>query len=199
MAEVIIPVGFGSCAIRFRDSASGKVSSVTWGYELPDGTSAPDNAALIHEACVETGSLMAAPQFAAATYFQSVYVLEHIPAGFRSFELAVDLLGTRTGGQIAPPQVAVGMRKKGALVGKRQRGRIYLPNSYLIATDWLQAGYLTPTRTTQLETCGAVLMGELTSRDVPMYLLHTHPDDVPTQVLLLQPAPILRSQRRRLP
>lgn len=198
MAEVIIPVGFGSAAIRMLDAAEGKIVSFTFGYKLVPGSTAFDHAALIRDALTEPGSLLIPVNYGAGSYFQSVYVLEHVAGGFRSAELVVQILGTRSGGVMAPPQVSIGLKKKTEFVGKTQRGRMYLPAVFILYNDYTEAGRVATARFTTLTNSAAVLLGELADRGVNMQLLHTSPDDPPSEVLLLEVAQILRTQRRRL-
>lgn len=199
MAEVIIPVNYGSAAIRMLDAAEGKVTSFTFGYSVPASSTAADNALAIKDALQATGSLLGVTQYAAGTYFNSVYVLEHVTGGFRSFELPVAVLGTRSGGAVAPPQTSLGLKKQTAFVGKTQRGRMFLPAMFLLVADYTEAGRPSAGRVTSINNCAAVLLGELTSRSVDMQLLHTSADDPPSPVLLLTAAGVLRTQRRRLP
>jgi hypothetical protein len=95
--------------------------------------------------------------------------------------------------------VAVGIQKKCAFVGKRQRGRLFLPANFLLANDYVERGSPTALRVSQLETAATVMLANLFTATLPMYLLHTHPDDAPTIVQDLKCAPVLRTQRRRLP
>lgn len=199
MADVIIPTGFGSCAIRMLDVAEGKLTSFTWGYIMDETNTAEENAQRIRDALTFTGSLLSVVNYAAGTYFESVYVLEHALGGFRSAEVPVHILGTRSGAGVAPPQTALGMRKKTAFVGKRRRGRIYLPAMFLLSTDYTEGGRLAAPRQSTINASAAIALTQLNVAQVGMYLLHTHPDDAPDSVASLEASSILRTQRRRLP
>lgn len=199
MSEVIIPVDHGSCSVRMLDAAEGKIVSWTFGYHLATLPTALENAETIRDALTLTGSICDEPQYGAGTYLSSVYVLEHVAGGFRSAEVLVNQLGTRSGAALAPPQTAIGMKKKTEFVGKRRRGRIYLPAMYLLSTDFTEAGRLATARESTINGAAAVFLGELAAGGVPMRLLHTHPDDAPDVVVELQAAHVLRTQRRRLP
>jgi len=199
MAEVVIPVNYGSCAMRMLDSAEGKITSWTFGYHLATLPTAIENAQSIRDAAIFTGSICAPPQYAAATYLESVYVLEHVSGGFRSAEVAVHQVGTRGGSAVAPPQTALGLRKRTEFVGKTRRGRIYLPAMYLLTSDYLESGRVGDTRLSTINAAAAIFLTQLGLGAVPMRLLHTAIDLVPDDVLTLTAAPILRTQRRRLP
>lgn len=199
MAEVIIPVNHGSCAMRMLDSAEGKITSWTFGYHLATLPTALENAQTIADSAMLGSSICAPNQYAAATYLESIYVLEHVSGGFRSAELPIHQVGTRTGAAVAPPQTALGLRKRTEFVGKTRRGRIYLPAMYLLATDYLESGRVTDTRLSTINTSALNFLTALGANGVPMRLLHTAADQAPDVVTQLVAAPILRTQRRRLP
>lgn len=199
MAEVTIPIGFGSAAVRVLDSAEGKITSFTFGIISPDLVTAEDSANAILGALTFTGSLMAPAQYAAACYLESVYVLVHKAAGFQSFELPAHIVGTRSGSPVCPPQTALGMKKRTAFVGKTRRGRLYLPAPFLLINDVFESGRLASARMTTINAGAVVFLSELNTNQAAMYLLHTDPAEAPDFVETLTASEILRTQRRRLP
>lgn len=199
MADVIIPPTYGLAVIKHQSANVGKIATVTWGYQFPTGSTTADNASLIATAITDPTGLFAASKMAAGSVLTSVYVLENRAGVHGSFEVPVNLAGTRTGGAVPTPQVAVGVKKGTFRAGKAFRGRFYLPNSWLIAGDFLSDGTLTGTRQGQLQTAASLTLDALQTADVQMFLLHTAADDIPTVVSSLQIASVVRTQRRRLP
>jgi hypothetical protein len=199
MADVIIPSGYGLCVVKHLAANVGKTSTVTWGYTLPVSGTASDNALLIRDAITDTTALFDDTQMAAGSVLTDIYVLENRAGVHTSYDLPVNLAGTRTGGAVPPPQVAVGVKKTTAFAGKAFRGRFYLPNSWLIAGDFIDNASLTGTRQGQLQTRAEATRALLLGSGVPMQVLHTAADDAPSPVLLLSIAGKLRTQRRRVP
>lgn len=199
MSDVIIPSGHGLCSVKMRDTSVGKISTVTWGYTLPVSGTAADNAALIVDAITTATCLWFTSVYAAATTLVSVYVLENRAGVHTSFEQFVNQNGARTGSAVPMPQVALGIKKVTAFAGKAQRGRLYLPAFFLLGGDLLESGVIIGTRVTQLQTAATTTLSELLGHGVPMDLLHTSSDITPSPVQQLIVAPIVRTQRRRLP
>jgi hypothetical protein len=108
----------------------------------------------------------------------------------------------RTGaraGTSPPAQVAVLMQKRTAQIGKRSRGRMYLPwAASEAALD--ENGRLTPGGIAGLSTAGAAYIQALDNAQVPMYLCHSaQAFGSPIEVDSFQPASVCGTQRRRLP
>lgn len=107
--------------------------------------------------------------------------------------------------QVLPPNCALLVTKRTALLGRRYRGRMFFPGGYLPESEVSSAGIIDP----------AVLSGHAVTLDEwlqdledslnPMYLLHQFdPDDpestpvLPTKVTQLQAAPLIATQRNRM-
>jgi len=96
---------------------------------------------------------------------------------------------------VASPQVAYLCKKTTGFGGRRSRGRFFLPGVLEANVD--AAGVVTSGVVSAINTDLAALLAELSSRDVPMVLLHDDPG-VPYAVTSLVCDGRVATQRRRL-
>lgn len=101
-----------------------------------------------------------------------------------------------------PPQVSLVIRKRTASVGRRQRGRMFMPSVFLQEGDVDETGILTTLAVNAFQAAATAFLTNLNALGtlIDMRLLHSipvAPDSTPVTNLLVQP--IVRTQRRRLP
>lgn len=108
---------------------------------------------------------------------------------------------TCTGGTLfVTPNVAVLVHKRTAEGGARGRGRFFLPWAVKEA-DVTENGGLVPATVTALSTTLNTWLTDLTSRGIPMHVLHQPgdtPAGAPTPVTSLSVDALVSTQRRRL-
>lgn len=105
-----------------------------------------------------------------------------------------------SGGSSVPPNVAVLVHKRSARGGRRGRGRMYLPWWAQIA-DVDEKGSIASGTISFMQTCMNTFLSQLTTRNVPMYILHEPGRTTPGAsdlVTNLTVDPVVATQRRRL-
>jgi hypothetical protein len=96
----------------------------------------------------------------------------------------------------ATPQVAYLLKKVTNVIGKKNRGRMYLPG--VQETMVGNTGFVDGTRAADLTVAGNFFLAKQLADDIPMYLLHSNPADAPNFVDRLECDTKVATQRRRL-
>lgn len=94
------------------------------------------------------------------------------------------------------PQVAILVAKRGALGGRSNRGRWFLP--YAIESDTQSGGILIPSARTAFQEAVDGFRSDMTALVLPLVILHNSPELVPTEITQLIVQPMVATQRRRL-
>lgn len=101
-----------------------------------------------------------------------------------------------------PPNVTICISKRTAFVGKKFRGRVYMPG-LLAETIVDEAGNITPANVTALQAIATGWLNDMALTTHPMVLLHQKQlvgdEPQPTTVTALVLRSVVRTQRRRLP
>lgn len=193
-----IPVGYGLCVVQHSVPFASQTQIVTWGFQDNTVDADPDTIATdIRSAWTGTGHPFEANLIADSTRLDSVKVYIRTEVGLVLGENTTLLNGTRAT-QPPSPQVACIVKKRTALVGRRYRGRFYLPASFLVAADVGPSGIIATPAVTSLQTRMNAFLEELSLALVPMVLLHTLAPFTPTFVTTLQPESLIGTQRRRV-
>lgn len=94
------------------------------------------------------------------------------------------------------PNLAILVRKRTTLGGRRNRGRFYLP--FMASEDDVaEGGFLLATPLADTQAACDDFMTELNTRDCPMFLLHADGGS-PTPVVQLEVQRQCATQRRRM-
>lgn len=105
--------------------------------------------------------------------------------------------GNNTGAK-APISNAVLIHKRTAFIGRRNRGRSYIP-FVLTESAVNEVGELTPSARNTFTTAAEVHRGGLENFDLPMMLTHSAPElGLPVEVTLVDADPVMGTQRRRV-
>lgn len=101
-----------------------------------------------------------------------------------------------TSGTGTPPQVALLIRKETGLAGRRNRGRMFVPQpgNNNVGED----GLVNPTPLATYQTAADAFLADLETNLVPMVLLHEDSGIAPTPVSALVVSNVVATQRRRL-
>lgn len=107
----------------------------------------------------------------------------------------VNLPGT-TSGTGTPPQVALLIRKETGLAGRRNRGRMFLPQpgNNNVGED----GLVNATPLATYQAAADAFLADLATNLVPMVILHEDSGIAPTPVSALVVSNVVATQRRRL-
>lgn len=98
----------------------------------------------------------------------------------------------------APANVALLIHKQTALIGRRNRGRMYIPY-VLNETTIDEVGNVLPASVTSFTNQAQGLVTALETVDVPMYLAHSSPGlGSPEKVTAAYADPVIGTQRRRV-
>lgn len=101
-------------------------------------------------------------------------------------------------GTALPQNVACLIEKLSLAVGRRNRGRIYMPGVLGASGNVDANGSIQSSRLSQLQTVCTTWLGALTSASHHMVILHSSGTPTPTSVSSLSVDPVVATQRRRL-
>lgn len=190
--------GYADVSLKFTQTGLIRPAFVTFGID-PTGTDPAIMATSVQASWNDGGSLKS------VTDNSCTLVGVRVSYGTDgSADLVYDLTTSDTGGAVGaatlPGNCAVLCRKVTARGGRRGRGRFYLP---WVAQETVvdEAGIITPANVTTIQTACNNFMTSLTTRGVPMYLLHEEgrtaipPPDLVTQLVVDR---LIGTQRRRL-
>ncbi len=96
-----------------------------------------------------------------------------------------------------PPNVAVLVKKRTLLGGKKNRGRLFLP-WWVGEGNIDEGGIIAAATVTGIQTAMAEWLAQLGLALVPMVILHTTDTSIPPNVSGLTVDPLVSTQRRRL-
>lgn len=203
MAELFIPPGYANVACRFRLPLSPLFRSVTFGVDTTGGPVSTQDCVNLVETVLNDPltpqNLFSASSFSSAATFSEVYMLRNVAGDLQSAIAPANSIGTRpSSSNLMPPNVSVCIRKRTALVGKKFRGRIYLPSIFLNDTDVDNYGNMEGARVSDLNGLAGQTLTKLAAADLPMVLLHAESPLLPNVITALQCAPTVSTQKRRL-
>lgn len=193
-----IPVGYGLCVQTHSQPFSGQTQICTYGFQNNGAATDPNEIAELHNINWQgaTGIYLASAASDSSQFTKTnVYVQQEI--GLVGGEFVSNTNGTRSS-QPPSPQVALICKKRTALVGRRYRGRMYLPAALLTQANVGPSGIVDAGALATIQSrCDSFLSG-LSTIEYPMVLLHTHAPFTPTVVSSLQLEQLIGTQRRRV-
>lgn len=193
-----IPVGYGLAVIQHSQPFSGQTQIVTFNFQDNTVALTPNEVAdLIAASWTGTGNPFVASLVADSAQFDSVKVYIQTEPGLLLGEAIQTIAGTRSS-QPPSPQVAMVVKKKTAFVGRRHRGRFYIPASFLVATDVGPSGSIGATPLGVLQARFDTFLGNLSNDDVPMVICHVEAPFTPDEVTSLTCEQLIGTQRRRV-
>jgi hypothetical protein len=185
-----IPSGFGHIVHLFTGDAVPNGASVTYGIDT-DGAGDPNVIAALAHGCM--GNSFVSLMGPSTALVETLVRIGPSPDGPVGNHIAT-VLGGNTGSQVTP-QVAVLVRKRTNLGGKRHRGRFYLPG--LIEGGVNERGEVSSATQTAFQTQAAEMLAALITAGIPMVILHNG-ITAPTPVTELIVDSRVATQRRRL-
>lgn len=193
-----IPVGYALAVVSHAVPFAGQTQLCTFGVQVNIVDPEPNAIASVVASCwAGSGLAFSASAVADSTRFTGVKVYYQSEIGLQLGEDNDIVDGTRTS-QPPSPQVACITKKRTALVGRRYRGRMYLPASFLVATDVGPSGIIATTPLGLLQARMNATLDALADDDVPMVLFHTESPFTATPVTNLVVESLIGTQRRRV-
>lgn len=187
---MIIPVGSAHVIHVFEGDTLPNGAATTYGIRLLGGVFGVDYAAALHDAFADAFM----PLLCDGTVLRRTLVKEGPSATGPTFEYAEDRPGAVTGSP-ATPQVAFLLRKRTAMGGRMNRGRMFLPGVPEFSVNG--AGVVIPSEIAALQTASNALLAAIDTLQGEMVILHSASSD-PTSVISLQADSRVATQRRRL-
>jgi hypothetical protein len=187
---MIIPLGFAHVVHLFSGGGLPRGAATTHGVSFVGQAVLADKAEGIADAFEDTIRLYLASEV--------TYLGCRVKAGPNDVGPEYTAARARPGAlanAMTPPNTAWLLKKKSALGGRQNRGRMYVPGIVEDAT--IHNGKITASSLTQMQTAADNYMAALASNDSPMVILHTASSD-PTTVVSLDVDPTVATQRRRL-
>lgn len=193
---LILPTNFANA--RFVFSVTGIQDHMGFGMGLgPDpGLSATEIAITCRDAAISSG-LFAASAMSTGWTFQGVSVTKQLVSGPVVGQNLIPVAGTNPQGS-PPANCTILVRKNTALGGRRNRGRCNLPVAIMEEPNVDQAGNITTSVVTIIQNKVIAFHQALTTGGLNAFLLHSHVDDAPTEIVSLQVMNQLATQRRRM-
>lgn len=198
MPELIVPPGFASVRVIFGLDGKPDPMMVTFGVRLTAGVSDPEDVA--DEIHLDWVAAFAPAELDANYAVVGVSVTLGQDGGPGPTGDNTTRSGGARAGSAPPPNCCVLVRKRTALGGRRNRGRMYLPAGYLLEGDvdengGIAAGALTTLQASTDAFRVAVLGG--TNYDA-MVILHSAAPTTPTVITSTPVDNTIATQRQRL-
>lgn len=187
---MIIPPGFAHVLHSFRLDGTDRRAAITYGIELAGSAFLDARAADIHAAAAE--HLM--PELTTNTVLERTLVKQGPNDVGPVAEFAQSVSGGANEG-VSPPNTAYLVRKRTALGGRRNRGRLFLPG--VAESNVGNGGQVAAGTVAALQTAFDDFRDALTALDSPLVLLHSASSD-PTDIIRLVVDARVATQRRRL-
>lgn len=193
-----IPVGYGLAVMTHAVPFAGQTQLCTFGFNVADIDDDPNDIAEGLSALWAGGSGPCAPSTVAdSTRFNGTKVYIQKEVGLVLGEHTANIDCTRST-QPPAPQVALICKKRTALVGRRYRGRMYLPASYLVGTQVGPSGVIDTTALAAIQTRMTNWLADMASSLQPVVLFHTTAPFTATPVTSLVLETVIGTQRRRV-
>lgn len=190
----VIPEGFGEATLNFTGGPSDPIN-IVWGYEVATLTSEPNENA---QNCYEAFALGQNPwtKLSGPLTLQSCTVRETEGGVVRNGEYVAPVASGNPANPMLPTNNALLVRKVSSAGGRRGTGRMYVPGLNETAVD--AQGIVESSYLIVLQAAFTGMLGDLSTNDVPMHILHDIAGPAPTLVQSLAVQARVATQRRRL-
>lgn len=192
MPPTPIPDGHGIATIKLSLFGTAAPIVTTFGYLNASGTTVGANCTAIRNAWIANFTLAKTCHH---YHFVGVHCLENVGGLEVAADVVEDSVGTLNAEEVSPAVTAC-VTKHTAHVGRKFRGRMYLPAAYLAEANVDAGGTIDNATITSLQTAADGLLASLTADDLPMSLLHRDLSS-PSAVTSLLVRHSVRTQRRR--
>jgi hypothetical protein len=196
MAEVIIPTGYGLAVMKWSMTGKSNTMSSTIGYA---GSITPpeDCAQAIYDRLVD-GSFGDASLMGNNFTFLGVTVYQNVGGVLEGAAAETPVPGTFTTIATPPTNSSLLYTKRSTLVGRKYRGRGYVPNCFFSELDFDNMGNMGPGIIATWQSMVGVFEDGMTDGSIAQgYILHTDAT-VPTPISGFTARLKVATQRRRL-
>lgn len=193
---LILPVNHQSHRFMFQCAGAPRVS----GFSIHTVAVSPTDTETIAdtvEDIMQTEQLTVAGAFASSYIYLGQNTTQMLLSGPQLVQLPANITGT-AGPAVPPANCAVLVRKNTGGGGRRNRGRFYLPACYLPENLVDPAGIIDAGSRAEIQGKVSAVLSALDTAGFPMRLLHSSPDDVPTDVISLVVQSRMATQRLRM-
>lgn len=193
---VLIPVNYAMVALKFSVTGGRAPMFTTFGVNA--GTNDAEEVALaVDDAVVDSSWFIAAAMFISYR-LDSIVVTRMTSTGPLGFEHTVNRQGTIPTSLPTPNNCALLVRKVTSRGGRRGRGRMFVPPCSISDANVDGVGVIGTTQLVDQGTKAGNFKLALATNGVPMFLLHSHPDDAPDEVTSLSVQQLMATQRKRM-
>jgi hypothetical protein len=193
-----IPVGYCLGVITHSQPFGNQTQLITIGFGAPSAVTDPNEIAeLLYTAYTGATSLWQPSKVADSSRLVGTKIYWQDEPDLKLGEYLLSSDGTRSA-QPPSPQVCAIVKKRTAGVGRRYRGRFYLPASFLSASTVGPSGIIDTTPLNDLNARAEVFRGNMVTQDMAPVLLHTESPFTPTPITSMPVENMIGTQRRRL-
>ena len=195
MTDLLLPAGYGVCTVIVAVSGRTKPFTTSFGYNLPAGAEV-DNTAALNSCLITADHPFDHTNMATPYTYLGISTRQQGDVDQFGFDLPQSITGTQS---ILPPSsnCSILVKKTSGLVGKKNRGRMYVPPFNITEADIDPKGIITPAERDAMQFFYDNMLGDLAGADLPMVILH-HEAGTPTPVTSLLVEGLLATQRRRM-
>lgn len=192
MTATPIPVGYGIATLKFLRTGASVPYVFTFGYAVDVAITATVEATNISGRWT---TVYGASSFLNSYTYVGCHVLRHVAAGYESGDLITSLAGT-VNAPAASPAAAVRVTKRTAFVGRKYRGRVYLPPFAASESNVDTAGVIDGATLAAIQTRVTNFLTAMNASNNVLKLLHTDLS-TPNTVTSLLVRNSVGTQRRR--
>lgn len=195
MPDLEIPAGFGACTVIVGVAGRTKPFTTSFGYNLPAGAEV-DNTILLNTCLIGSDHPFDHANMATAYTYLGISVRQQGDVAQYAFDFPQSITGTQS---ILPPSsnCSILVKKTSGIVGKKNRGRMYVPPFNVTEADIDPRGIVTPAERDAMQVFYSNMLDDLAAADLNMVILH-HGAGAPTPVTQLLVEGLLATQRRRM-
>jgi hypothetical protein len=190
-----LPLNHGNATVTVVSAGDPEPMSFGWAFSIAEPVTAAGAAALITTALVDNGITVSA-NYHTGWSIPTLTVQVRKVAGITEHVQSLASVGSASGGT-CPSNVAVLVRKTAAVLGRKNRGRMYLPPFSLSAANVDRLGTIATAAFNTLTTRYSGLFDDLVSAAIPPVILHAD-ESTPTAVTGFVVQSTVATQRTRL-
>lgn len=194
---MFIPEGFGVARIVFSGPGKSTDKVTTFGYDIGTSLNPAASASDIDTILRSSDGPCRTANMIVGCSYQGVSVTENRGLGPVSGFDGTSVSGTGTG-SLAPPNVALLVRKFTTRGGRQGRGRMFLPPYFANEGDINSDGTVSDALANVQSSIWMTTLAALEEAEHDMVLLHADPELPPDPVISLVFQTLAATQRRRL-
>lgn len=192
-----VPSHFGLATAQFQLSGTTHTCVITCGFINADDETAVQAELDWRTALSSASRPFALANIAAGWFFYKTTAIVNI-AGVETYaEHVINGAGTKVAAAV-PVNSAVLIQKQTGVLGRHNKGRMYVPPFYFLETDVDMAGNIGATPLGAYAALWNSAFTDMQTTGINPYILHSDPLLAPTPVTSFTVSSVLASQRRRM-